>query len=309
MSMLGDRIVKNARHLRKWGKRQGFGCLRLYNYDIPEHPLTVDDFEGQLLVTLSEAASWSDELRDELQSRLEAHQVVVKTRGEKGSLREELAFVVHEQDMKFEVNLHGHQDTGLFLDHRLTRAWVRAQASGAEVLNLFCYTGSFSVAAALGGAERVTSLDLSHTYLDWAGRNFLLNQIPHRPHLFVQADVLQWLPQALDAQQRYDLIICDPPTFSNSKRMKQTFDLQKLHLPLVRALQGLLRPGGQLVFSCNDTRFRMDPDLPLREITAQTRSEDFRRGWGHRCWHWSKEDTPSVPARAPSPRKQPQRPN
>lgn len=287
MGMLADRIAKNARHLRKWGKRLGFTCLRLYDHDIPEYPLSLDDYEGHFLVTLSEGA----ELDPAELDGLGYQQLVVKQRGHRAGgtapqtqLVAEHAMLVQEAGMKFEVNLHGHQDTGLFLDHRLTRDWVRRQASGAEVLNLFCYTGSFSVAAALGGAARVTSLDLSHTYLDWAGRNFLHNGLSMHPHLFVQGDLLQWLPQALDSDQSYDLIVCDPPTFSNSKRMKQTFDLQKLHLSMLTGLQGLLRPGGRLLFSCNDSRFRLDASLPYEEISSQTRSEDFRRRAGHRCW-------------------------
>lgn len=294
MGMLADRIAKNARHLRKWGKRQGFSCLRLYDHDIPEFPLSLDDYEGHLLVTLSEKADWNEQLEVEVRDLLEPQELVVKRRGrqEDSRLDPSRALVVHEQGMRFEVNLHAHQDTGLFLDHRLTRAWVRGQARGAEVLNLFCYTGSFSVAAALGGARRVTSLDLSHTYLDWAGRNFALNQLPMRPHLFVQDDVLQWLPLALDAEQEYDLIVCDPPTFSNSKRMKQTFDLQRIHLSLLTGLRRLLKPGGRLLFSCNERRFRLDPQLGMEEITARTRSEDFRRGSGHRCWLLDKGDNP-----------------
>lgn len=111
------------------------------------------------------------------------------------------------------------------------------------------------------------------------------------PHLFVQDDILQWLPQALDAEQKYDLIVCDPPTFSNSKRMKQTFDLQKLHGSMLRGLQGLVRPGGRLIFSCNDRGFRLDEGLAFEEITGRTRSEDFRRRSGHRCWLWNKAGT------------------
>lgn len=291
MGMLADRIAKNARHLRKWGKRQGFSCLRLYDHDIPEYPFSLDDYEGRFLVTLSAGASFEP---DQLEG-LDYRELVVKQRGAQTEsvLQPEQAVVVQENGMKFEVNLHGYQDTGLFLDHRLARQWVKEQSQGAEVLNLFCYTGSFSVAAALGGARRVTSLDLSHTYLDWAGRNFALNQLPLRPHLFVQDDVLQWLPQALDAEQSYDLIICDPPTFSNSKRMKQTFDLQRLHLAMLRALQGLVRPAGRLFFSCNDRGFRLDAGLQFEEITSRTRSEDFRRRGGHRSWLWrNPADTP-----------------
>ncbi len=304
MGMLADRIVKNSRHLRKWGKRQGFSCLRLYDHDIPEIPLSLDDYEGRFLVTLSQGATFEPDWLEGLTFQ----ELVVKERGQPGGeLDPARAFLVQEGPMKFEVNLHAHQDTGLFLDHRLTREWVRSLAQGAEVLNLFCYTGSFSVAAALGGARRVTSVDLSHNYLDWAGRNFLHNGLSMHPHLFVQDDILRWLPQALDAEQSYDLIICDPPTFSNSKRMKQTFDLQKLHGSMLRGLQGLLRSGGRLIFSCNDRGFRLDEGLAFEEITGRTRSEDFRRRGGHRCWQWHKADTPArpaspAPARRPSPR-------
>jgi len=294
MNMLLDRLKKNARHLRKWGKRQGFSCLRLYHHDIPEYRLSLDDYEGHLLATLSTGQSWEDAWNEPIIEMLGAQEIVLKHRGrqEGTQLDPRQSLVVHEQDMRFEVNLHGYQDTGLFLDHRLTRARIRAEAAGCEVLNLFCYTGSFSVAAALGGARRVTSLDLSHTYLDWVGRNFVLNGISLRPHVFVQDDVLQWLPLALDHEQSYDLIVCDPPTFSNSKRMLQTFELQRVHGSMLTGLMGLLRPGGQLYFSCNDTRFRMDPHLPLQEISDKTRSEDFRRGGGHRCWHFRKGDIP-----------------
>lgn len=296
--MLADRIAKNGRHLRKWGKRNGFSCLRLYDHDIPEFALSVDDYEGRVLATLSSAATErhsEEELRAEIQAALQPDVVVFKLRGRRpggtattaSELDPGTGFVVHERDLKFEVNLHGHQDTGLFLDHRLTRVWVRERARGLDVLNLFCYTGSFSVAAGVGGASAVTSIDLSNTYLDWADRNWTLNELPPRNHRLLQADVLQWLPAARDAGETYGLIICDPPTFSNSKRMTQTFDLQELHLPMLVALQRMLVPGGTLLFSCNDSSFKLDASLPLTETTERTRSEDFRRGRGHRSWQWT----------------------
>lgn len=296
MGMLADRIGKNAKHLRKWARRQGFTCLRLYDHDIPEYALSLEDYEGHVLVTLSSAAPerWTPEqLESEIRSVLECKELVFKQRGVRpggtrqsgDSLDLRQAFLVDEQGMKFEVNLHGYQDSGLFLDHRLTRAWVRARATGRRVLNLFCYTGSFSVAAAMGGAATVTSIDLSNTYLQWAARNFAHNEL--EPQRLLQADVMQWLPAAQGEGEQYDLIVCDPPTFSNSKRMQEVFDVQARHADMLRGLQILLASGGTLLFSCNDSRFKLDASLSgFEEITQQTRSEDFRRRGGHRCWRY-----------------------
>lgn len=290
MGMLADRIAKNARHLRKWGKRQGFSCLRLYDHDIPQYPLSLDDYEGHLMLTLSQECPWEDgELLSEV-DWLQPQEVVVKRRGAvgQGALDPTKAFTVQEGPLRFEVNLHGYQDSGLFLDHRLTRRQVMQSCRDRKVLNLFCYTASFSVAAAAGGARQVTSVDLSATYLEWGRRNFQLNQLEPAAHRWVQADILQWVHEA-SAREAYDLIVCDPPTFSNSKRMLQTFEVQRCHRPLLEELKGWLSPGGQLIFSCNDRGFRLDPQLDLKEITGRTRSEDFRRGSGHRCWHYSKD--------------------
>lgn len=289
--MLADRIAKNSRHLRKWGRRQGFSCLRLYDHDIPQYPLALDDYEGHYLVTQSEELE--GEALAEVRQALGADaEIVVKSRGRKaggegrqGQLDRTRAFLVQEQQMRFEINLHGYQDTGLFLDHRLTRAWVRSISQGRHVLNLFCYTGSFSVAAAVGGAARVTSVDLSRTYLDWAERNFQHNSLA-TPREWIRADILDWIQTPNSGQ--FDLIICDPPTFSNSKSMEVPFDVQAAHPSLIQRLKELLRCDGELLFSCNDRRFRMDPDLGLSEVTPRTRSEDFRRGGGHRSWHFKR---------------------
>lgn len=292
---LADRLKKNIRHLRKWGRRQGFSCLRLYDHDVPEFALSLDDYEGHVLTTVSEAgaARWSDEqLADEIGQALECRELVFKHRGRRAGgtrltgdeIDPEQALLVDEDGLKFEVNLHGYGDTGLFLDHRLTRRMVRQAARGLRVLNLFCYTGSFSVAAAVGGARQVVSVDMSRTYLNWAARNLTLNHQDALRHPLVAADVLQWIPEALQSGERFDLVICDPPTFSCSKRMRETFQVQEAQSRLLPDLMAMLQPGGKLLFSCNDSRFRLAADLPLKEITAQTRSEDFRRGSGHRCW-------------------------
>lgn len=288
MGMLADRIKKNARHLGKWARRQGFACLRLYNHDIPEYAFSLDDYQGNLLLTLSEGCAQRhsrEHLEEEIGLCLaEPKQLVFKQRGQQyDPLDASKSFLVREGDLSFEVNLHGYQDTGLFLDHRLTRQWFRQLSQGARVLNLFCYTGSFSVAAAAGGAEQVTSIDLSNTYLEWARRNFVHNRLELEKHRFLQGDVMTWVTST---ESDYDLILCDPPTFSNSKRMQGVFDVQTSHPQLLRKLQSLLRPQGQILFSCNDRRFRLDNSLDWPEITAQTRSPDFARRGGHRCWHW-----------------------
>jgi len=241
MPELLDRIQKNARHLRKWAKRQGYSCVRLYDHDIPKYRLSVDDYQGRFLVTLSKGQEFPEEL-------LALGPLVVKERvSQQNEHNPEDCFVVQEGDLCFEVNLSAYQDTGLFLDHRLLRSKVRhSPLTGLRVLNLFCYTGSFSVAAARAGAS-VTSLDLSNTYLSWAQRNFELNSLDLQPHSFVRADVLQWLPGAIAAGEKYHLIICDPPTFSNSKKSPQTFDLQKVHAALLTGLQQL---SPCIYFSC-----------------------------------------------------------
>ena len=185
--------------------------------------------------------------------------------------------MVHENGLKFLVNLQDYLDTGLFLDHRITREMVRAQSAGKNVLNLFCYTGSFSVYAAAGGAEKVVSVDLSKTYISWAERNMKLN-FPDRKHdEFIQADVLSWIKTApVDA---FDIVVLDPPTFSNSKRMEGILDVQRDHATLINDCLRCVRPGGSLYFSTNFTNFRLDSEslkaADIREITAATTPFDF----------------------------------
>ncbi len=198
-------------------------------------------------------------------------------------------FVVHEHGLAFEVNLGRYLDTGLFLDHRETRRRVREVAAGRRLLNLFAYTGSFTVHAAAGGASATVSVDLSRTYQAWTARNLALNGFGgDARHRLVAADVLVWLGEAAAARERFDLIVLDPPSFSNSKRMQSTFDVQRDHGALVRRTAGLLAPGGTLYFSTNRQGFRLDAaleqELAMTEITHLTVPEDFRRQRPHRCW-------------------------
>ncbi|MGL5178627.1 MAG: class I SAM-dependent methyltransferase, partial [Aeromonas veronii] len=186
------------------------------------------------------------------------------------------------------VNLYDYLDTGLFLDHRQTRRMLGQMAKGKRFLNLFAYTGSATVHAGLGGASETTTVDMSHTYLNWAQDNMRLNSLVGRQHKFVQADCLKWLSEA---DEQYDLIFIDPPTFSNSKRMDESFDVQRDHLLLMQHLKRLLAADGTLVFSNNKRHFKMDlagleaTGLKAQNITQKTRPKDFERNQHiHNCW-------------------------
>jgi 23S rRNA (guanine2445-N2)-methyltransferase / 23S rRNA (guanine2069-N7)-methyltransferase len=186
--------------------------------------------------------------------------------------------VVDEGGLKFEVNLFDYLDTGLFLDHRPLRARIGEIARGARFLNLFCYTATASVHAAAGGARSTTSVDLSATYLEWASRNFALNGFAGPPHLLVQADVLKWLEHDRGS---YDLVFVDPPTFSNSKRTSEDFDVQQDHVRLLKLCVARLARGGLVLFSNNARRFRLDREAldgcDVKDITPSTLPFDFAR--------------------------------
>jgi 23S rRNA (guanine2445-N2)-methyltransferase / 23S rRNA (guanine2069-N7)-methyltransferase len=198
--------------------------------------------------------------------------------------------LVEESGLKFRVNFDDYLDTGLFLDHRMTRQRLRADAAGKRFLNLFCYTGTATVYAAAAGAASTVSVDLSRTYLEWAQRNLGLNGLSGRQHQFIQADCREWLESpAAAASGPFDLIFLDPPTFSNSKRMEGVLDIERDHPALIDACARLLAPGGCIVFSTNAQRFRMDESLPARfavkDVSAATLPRDFERNPRiHRCF-------------------------
>jgi 23S rRNA (guanine2445-N2)-methyltransferase / 23S rRNA (guanine2069-N7)-methyltransferase len=197
--------------------------------------------------------------------------------------------VVMEDGLKFLVNFDDYLDTGLFLDHRPTRARLRAAASGKRFLNLFAYTCTATVYAAAGGAVSTTSVDMSNTYLNWAQRNFELNGLSPSLHGLVQADCRVWLEDGARSRERYDLIFIDPPTFSNSKRMEGVLDVDRDHPALLDGCARLLAPGGLIVFSTNSQRFRLDESLSgrydVRDISAKTLPSDFERNPRiHRCF-------------------------
>jgi len=188
---------------------------------------------------------------------------------------------VQEAGLKFRVNLEDYLDTGLFLDHRITRKCIGEMALKKRFLNLFAYTGSATVHAAAGGAVSTLSVDLSNTYLDWAEANMALNGFTGPSHRFLRADCLAWLDEADKSPERFDLIFLDPPTFSTSKRMAATLDVQRDHVGMIRAAMAILAPGGSLVFTTNQRKFKLDRanlgDLAIEDISAKTLPKDFER--------------------------------
>ena len=295
--MFRNRLEKVYRHLGRQAKKQGIGCFRVYDHDLPEFPFIIEKFEDKLYVseyrrrhglTEEEHEAWLQQCENVMSEVLDVkpENIYIKLRqrkqGRQGQYQklaeEKNEFVVHENGLKFLVNLQDYLDTGLFLDHRITREMVRAQSEGKYVLNLFCYTGSFSVYAAAGGAEKVVSVDLSNTYLSWAERNMKLNFPDRRSDEFIQADVLTWIKTA--PAEAFDIIVLDPPTFSNSKRMEGILDVQRDHVTLINDCLRCLKPGGSLYFSTNFTNFRLDSEslkaAHIRDITAATTPFDFQ---------------------------------
>nr|WP_256534279.1 class I SAM-dependent methyltransferase [Lewinella sp. JB7] len=284
-----------ARHFDKWARRQQLEAYRIYDADLDEFPVTVDRYADRLYVAVYERGErdLTETYRTHLTEVLDipAERVHFKVRQRQSGNRqyEKLAasqeeFAVAEYGRQFLVNLSDYLDTGLFLDHRATRRMVGDQSRHKRVLNLFAYTCSFGVYAATAGAGRVDNLDLSNTYLDWGRRNFERNGIDSRDHGFIRADALQWLAQPVT--ERYDIIVLDPPTFSNSKMMADVLDTQRDHVRLIEGSLSRLAAGGRLYFSTNYRKFKLADELAglAREITAQTLPPDFRKKNLHRCW-------------------------
>lgn len=313
--MFRNRLTKVYRHLSKQAKRQGISCYRIYDHDLPEFPFCIELYDDKLYVaeykrrhgmTDEEHDMWMEEclavisgllnipkesiflkLRQRKPGRLGQYQKFDQVKNE---------FEVEENGLKFYVNLADYLDTGLFLDHRITRQMVREQSKGKKVLNLFAYTGSFSVYAAAGDADEVVTVDLSKTYLKWAERNFILNgfAVADSPAgdggQFVHADVLQYLKNI--PAGHFDLIIMDPPTFSNSKRMEDFLDIQRDHVSLINDCMKGLAKGGQLYFSTNLRDFVLDKEkieaAEIKDITKATTPFDFEGKLKRWCYLISK---------------------
>lgn len=318
----GNRLRKNLKHLAKWAKREGVSNYRVYDNDLPEYAVAVDIYEADarhVHVQEYAAPKTIDPVKAEkrLREALAHIQQILEVpgsrihfkirRAQKGTAQyqrmdqQEDFLEVEEHGCKLWVNFEDYLDTGLFLDHRPIRHRIQQEAVGKRFLNLFCYTGSASVHAAVGGAAQTVSVDLSNTYLEWAQRNLELNgfypQDPDRrssqdnKHRLLRADCIHWLREeaAKSRPTRYDLIFCDPPTFSNSKKMEATLDTQRDHVELITLSAKLLMPAGKLYFSTNRRGFKLDSaalqDFNIKDITAQTLGEDFKRPPPmHKCW-------------------------
>ena len=300
-----NRLQNRARHLRRWPTRRGITCYRLYERDVPDVPLVVDRYEDALHIgeflrphdrSPAQHADWLDLMARTAGEVLEVsrERVFVKRRDrQRGAAQYQRVdergtrLEVREGGLKFIVNLSDYVDTGLFLDHRLTRERVRKAAEGKRFLNLFAYTGAFSVYAAAGGATTTTSVDLSPTYIEWAGENMALNGFDSPQHSLIRSDVWEFL-DGLSSGELWDLAVVDVPTFSNSKRTDDVWDVERDHGRLLARLAGHIAPGGTVYFSTNFRRFHLDEgalaDYTIREITRQTIPEDFRNKRIHRCW-------------------------
>ena len=317
--MFANRLNKNSKHLGKWRKRENIHCYRLYDADIPEYALAVDVYEsaeqdGQRWVHVQEYEAPKSIDERKVQRRLdEALQVIREELGiaeealflkvrkqQKGTAQyEKLSTTKHFHEVveggnRFLVNFEDYLDTGLFLDHRITRGMLSELARGKRFLNLFAYTGSATVHAASGGAIATTTVDMSNTYLEWAKRNMALNNHTGKQHEFIQANCLEWL-DTVSGKRQYDLIFLDPPSFSSSKRMQSTFDVQRDHVELLNKTVNLLAGGGILIFSNNLRSFKMNHDalneLIIKNISKATLPKDFERNPKiHNCWKISKSD-------------------
>lgn len=306
-TMLANRLVKNKRRLKSWLKSSNTSCYRLYDADMPEYAVAIDVYEGHPHIAEYAPPKTIDEKAAEnrFQEALSAVRAVLqwpedKPIAAKRRQRQRGTDQYNKLDQKGEritvregparllVNLNDYLDTGLFLDHRPLRLTLGEEAAGKHFLNLFCYTGAATIHAALGGAATSTSVDLSNTYLKWLTDNLALNGLSERQHRVLRADCMTWL-EACD--RKFDLILLDPPSFSNSKATDGTLDIIRDQIRLVDAAMSVLSPGGTLYFSNNHRRFELAEDLQQRywakDITRQTIPEDFnRRKDIHHCWRF-----------------------
>lgn len=295
--MFRNRLNKVHKHKSKIAKRQQISCYRLYDHDLPEFPFSIEIYEDNIYIAEylrkhgmedEEHEAWLQDCMEIIQSitGIQITNMYCKQRkrmSHRESQYEKLAtekqyFTVLEDGLKFLINLTDYLDTGLFLDHRITRNKVRKICEGKRVLNLFCYTGSFSVYAAAGGASNVTSVDLSKTYLGWAEDNLKINLFKDaNKYIFIHADVKQYLKTL--TPDSFDIVIMDPPTFSNSKRMKDILDIQRDHVELINDVLKAVIPGGLLIFSTNYTKFELDSAKihanSIKNITKATTPFDF----------------------------------
>ena len=308
--MFRNRLIKVYKHRHKQAKRQLLPCYRVYDHDLTEFPFCIELYEDKIYLaeylrrhgmTDEEHELWLDKCLAIISevTGIPSEDMFVRQRKrmshregqyEKIDTKQEF-FNVTENGLQFRVNLTDYLDTGLFLDHRITRAMVKEQSKNKRVLNLFCYTGSFSVYAAAGEAASVTSVDLSKTYLNWAEENFIINGLnDNKKYHFIHADVKQYLKTLLPAS--FDLVIIDPPTFSNSKRMKDFLDIQRDHVELLNDVLAATTSGGLIYFSTNFSRFQLASAeikaSEIKDITKATTPFDFEGKLKRWCYRMVK---------------------
>lgn len=308
--MFKNRLQKNLKHFKKWARKNKIHAYRIYDADIPEFSFAIDvyndwyhvqEYQAPGQIELAKVKKRQQEMQCVVKDVTadDGSKLVFKTRSrQRGVSQYEIHkqdkdfFTVEESGLLFDVNLTDYLDTGLFLDHRQVRQLVKKQSNDKRVLNLFAYTGAVSVYAAAGGAKSILTVDMSNTYLNWARRNFILNNLNKKEYHFQQADCIQWLK---DNRKKFDLIFLDPPTFSNSKRMESSFDIQRDHLFLIKNCMASLEKGGVLIFSNNMKSFKLDEQelldrgFTIKDITKATMPEDFNRPKAiHHCWEITK---------------------
>ncbi|MEH6825020.1 MAG: bifunctional 23S rRNA (guanine(2069)-N(7))-methyltransferase RlmK/23S rRNA (guanine(2445)-N(2))-methyltransferase RlmL [Motiliproteus sp.] len=310
--MFSNRLRKNMKQLDKWARKQKISCYRLYDADMPEYAVAIDRYNNWLHVQEYAPPASIDPAKADQRLKLvldvlpavtgvAPERIVLKQRRrQEGKAQyQRMAqqgefFEVEEGSARLLVNLHDYLDTGLFLDHRPIRKWIFDNSRGKRFLNLFSYTSVATVQAGLGGASSTTSVDMSATYLEWARKNFALNGMSEKINLTLQEDCIAWLKEAsLKQALKYDLIFMDPPSFSNSKRMRDLFDVQQDHVGLIEQAMRLLDEGGVLIFSNNLRKFKMDLDAlaayKVEDITAKSLDKDFERNQKiHNCWKITK---------------------
>lgn len=309
--IFANRLKKRSKHLRKWASRNGITCYRLYDRDIPEVPLVVDRYGSYLHIAEYHSPHkelpgppevYAERMRETAYRALGVPQERAFYKTRRRTSRDEqyeklaerhVTAIVEEGGLRFQVNLSDYLDTGLFLDHRISRAMVREivaemrESGTVRVLNLFGYTGSFCVYAAAGGATETINVDLSNTYSRWAATNLELNGFPRDNHVQVTEDVFEFLDREQRRSARYDVIVLDPPTFSNSKKMNRVLDVQRDHGELLTACGRILTRTGVVFFSTNkrDFTLRDVPEgLTIADVTSQTIPEDFRNRRIHRAY-------------------------
>lgn len=304
-SSLGNRIRKNYRHIRKWAKRTNTNCFRIYDCEMHEYPLVIDFYAGRFCVQYFSRSQVEEEPSKELFE--ETNHVLMKIFGskkdaiywrtrsktkatrqyEKIGYNQEF-FTVYEFGIKFRINLLDYLDTGLFLDHRETRKLVASISKEKRVLNLFAYTCSFSVHAAMAGAVFTKSIDMSNTYTEWGKENFILNDLSLKNNEVVRADCMKFLVEEIRFGRKYDIIIIDPPTISRSKKMDQLFDIRHDYIFLISRSLELLSDNGVIFFSTNSRKFAFDVNLfegvKIHDISQKTIPLDFHDPKIHRCW-------------------------